>query len=109
MIYAIYSKAFGDLIEATTTKASSDIWREAGYRIDELPAASDEERATVEAIQQWLIENYKRGGHWIFETTNEATHVVRLREFGGDLAAYKADMARDFEAIEEYADDIRNA
>lgn len=109
MIYAIYSKAFGDLVEATAHKANADIWRDGEWRVDELPAASDEERATVEAIQQWLIENYKRGGHWIFETTNNATHVVRLREFGGDVEAYKADMARDFEAIEEYADDIRNA
>lgn len=109
MIYAIYSKAFGDLIEATTMKASADFWREANYRIDELQAPSDEECNAIEAIQKWLIENYKRGGHWIFETTNEATHIVRLREFGGNVEAYKADMARDFEAIEEYAEDIRNA
>lgn len=109
MIYAIYSKAFGDLVEATALKASADIWRNDNWRVDELPAASGAEQEAVKAIQQWLIENYKRGGHWIFETTNDATHVVRLREFGGDVEAYKADMARDFEAIEEYAEDIRNA
>lgn len=109
MIYAIYSKAFGDLVEATTQKANADIWLEAGYRIDALPAATESERETVKAIQAWLIENYKRGGHWIFETRNEATHVVRLREHGGNVDAYKNEMARDFEEIENHAQEIRSA
>lgn len=109
MIYAIYSEAFGDLVEATTSEESAAIWRNENWRVDALPAATESERESVKAIEAWLIENYKRGGHWIFETTNEATHVIQLREHGGNVDAYKNEMARDFEAIEEHAQEVRSA
>lgn len=116
-IYVISPPAddWGDdyITDVTTSEASVAFWRTAGrgftYNIEEQPDADEAELAIVETLNDWLIANYDRGAHWVYETTDKLTHVVMLRKLGGDLEAYKADLSKHWELVDEYASDIRKS
>lgn len=79
------------------------------YTIEEQADASDAEKAVVESLNEWLLQHYNDGAHWIYETTEEDQHIVALRELGGDIEAYKADLKRGWELLEDVSADVRAA
>jgi hypothetical protein len=115
---AIYIIRSGDSADSYIADITSDAdaitsWNDNKYRlrfaVEEQPDATANEMATVAAIDAWLLANYARGGHWIYETTDELHHVVALRGHGGDLDAYKADMRDHWELLNGVDADISNA
>lgn len=115
-IYVIRNDEFeaNEIVDVTNREASAKHWLSLGrgetsYRIEEQADATEEEAATVEALKDWLIDNYEKGAHWIYETTSTQQFVVELRERAGDIDAYKASLSRHWEVIEDYAADIRAA
>lgn len=109
-LYVIRSAMFGSLTEATTSETEANIWRDHGtWTVEEQPDATPEEQAVVAQLNDWLLVNYSNGAHWIYETTGEARHVAALRAMDGDVQAYRASLERQWEATEDYAEDIRNA
>lgn len=109
-LYVIKSAMFGTLTEATTSATEANVWRGHGtWVIEEQPGISPEETQAVSDLDDWLLQNYSKGAHWIYETTDAASHVAALREFGGDIGKYRASLKRQWEATEDYAEDIRNA
>lgn len=109
-LYVIRSAEFGSLVEATTRTDTANIWRgDNTWAIEAQRPISDEERSVVTDLGQWLLENYNNGAHWIYETTDIARHVAALRAMNGDVQAYRASLKREWEATEDYAEDIRNA
>jgi hypothetical protein len=102
-----YPGALGDTPTVTTYPSTIAFLRDRGY-VEEIQAApTDDELVAVESIKEWLLQNYERGAHWIYETRETAEHVVLLREMG--MEAYRADMQRNWETLEDYSQDIRNS
>ena len=114
-IYIIRSDASDERYIADVTSDADAIasWNDNKYHlrfvVDEQPDATADEMAAVAAIDAWLLANYARGGHWIYETTDELHHVVALRGHGGNLDAYKADMRDHWELLNGVDADISNA
>lgn len=104
---------YADISCVTDCREKADFWRTAGrfvsYVVTEQVDPTVDELSQVEALKNWLVENYERGAHWVYETTDTLQYVVDLRGHGGDINAYKADLERHWEVVEDYACDIRNA
>lgn len=106
-IYAIRSARFGDLWDVTTATPSTFWATNADVTITEHPDATADELATVAELNQWLIDNYNAGAHWIVETTDDAQHILKLREM--TLGEYRVALERNWLSLEDYAADVRAA
>ena len=45
----------------------------------------------IRALEQFCLDHYDEGGHWLYETHEAADWIEKLTECGGDLEAAKAD------------------
>ena len=108
-IYIIHSSEDRNIIETVKSAEMAAFWGEKGYSVTEQPDADEAEQEAVEALKDWLIDNYENGAHWVYETTDTIGFVVGLRRHGGDLDAYKADLRNHWEVVDDYASDIRAA
>lgn len=99
----------GAIVQVTTYASSVAVWRNssADYLIEEHQDATPEEQAQVDALNEWLYDNYNNGAHWIVETTDRAQHVVALREKSIDQ--YKRELSRHWNIVEDHAAEIRAA
>lgn len=106
-IYVIRSSLFHDIWDVTT-REPSDVWKNSeGCYIEEQPDATADELARVAEIEQWLIDNYNAGAHWIAETTPTARHVVELRtQTPGE---YRVALERHWRALDDHCREVRAA
>lgn len=110
-IFVIRSDGFkpNEIVDVTVRAESATRWAGDRYRVEEQPDATAAEAAVVETLTEWLIDNYEKGAHWVYETTDKCRHVVELRERRGDVEAYMASLRRHWELVDDHAADIRNA
>lgn len=90
---------------------AGDIWSAGNLReqADDLIEQFAIELGEIAHIKRFLIDHYENGAHWVLETTSDAEFLEGLRQHGGDVEAYKADLRRHWEVLHAYAEDIRNA
>lgn len=108
-LYVLREAELGIISEATFDPQTAAFWRRelSHYTVETQPTATDTEINQVEALNEWLLRHYNEGAHWVYETTDTATHVANIREQG--YAQYKLSLARHWQVVQDYADDIRNA
>ncbi len=106
-IYVIRGKMFNDIWEVTARKPST-VWTDSDdVTVEEHPDASPDELAEVARLNAWLYDNYNAGAHWIVETTEDARHVIEMRN--QTPGQYRVALERQWSAMSDYCDDIRAA
>lgn len=81
-IFAIRWADDGSLIEATTSQPGDAWTKDNMFAVTEHPDMTEEERAPITQIKDWLLDNYNAGAHWIVECVEDAELVLLLRELG---------------------------
>ena len=59
------------------------------------------------ALEQYALDNYEEGGHWVYETHGNRDYQDLLDEVGGDLSRAKEQMRAYWERMEERKNDCR--
>lgn len=65
--------------------------------------------AAIKALERYALDHYEQGGHWVYETHDEADYLEYLTNAQGNLNDAKAAMKRYWTLTETVANDIRNA
>jgi hypothetical protein len=68
-----------------------------------------EQMDIVAELQEYARINYSAGGHWIYETTDDAGYLAVYADCGSDMAKAKAYLKEDWELFTDLSDDICGA
>lgn len=63
----------------------------------------------VKALKEFALANYEQGGHWIYETYDDADYEAALAEAEGDLERAKAALKDTWTLYQELEEDCANA
>lgn len=55
----------------------------------------------VEQLKQFVLDNYERGGHWVYETHDDEDYQRELRAVGGSLPGAKKGLKQYWEMMNE--------
>lgn len=65
--------------------------------------------AAVATLRQYALDNYEAGGHWAYETHEDADFQEYLDEANGNLKAAKRSLRAYWELITSVGNDIANS
>ena len=65
--------------------------------------------AAVATLRQYALDNYEAGGHWVYETHEDADLQEYLDEANGDIAKAKTLVRHLWELTESVGNDIANS
>jgi hypothetical protein len=51
----------------------------------------------VSALEQYALDNYEAGGHWVYECFSKDDYTEYLNEANGDLTIAKAELKKYWE------------
>lgn len=63
----------------------------------------------VKALKEFALANYEQGGHWIYETYDDADYEAALAEAEGDLERAKEALKDTWTLFQELEEDCANA
>ena len=63
----------------------------------------------IKTLQAYALDNYEAGGHWVYETHDDADYQEILDDAGGNVGAAKKALRKYWEETVEIAADIRGS
>jgi hypothetical protein len=57
--------------------------------------------ADIKDLEQFALDNYEEGGHWVYETYDRNDYIVTLFKADGDVEAAKRHLRQYWELMNE--------